>query len=175
MRRITARFSVEWSFRGPAGILAELHVQPPMRGVLNRRMAAHGGGESVPFRERAQEIPTFRTGLIADEAGGLDPPDRLESGLVRSGVQPVDAVAQRVTADLDPAVVFLHGVLSRQAPADGFDIQPELHVFAQRGMDACRTHRDHSAKNLALIRRMALNVLHPALLKPRKTVWSHND
>jgi len=113
MRRITARFSVEWSFRGPAGILAELHVQPPMRGVLNRRMAAHGGGESVLLRERAQEIPTFRTGLSADEAGGLDPPDRLESGLVRSGVQPVDAVAQRVTADLDPAVVFLHGVLSR--------------------------------------------------------------
>ena len=30
----------------------------------------------------------------------------------------------------------------------------------QFGEDACRTRTDHAAENLALIRRMALNVLH---------------
>ncbi len=36
---------------------------------------------------------------------------------------------------------------------------PHWVLDGQFGEGACRTHRDHSAQNLALMRRMALNVL----------------
>jgi predicted transposase YbfD/YdcC len=38
--------------------------------------------------------------------------------------------------------------------------QPHWVLDGQFGKDACRTRKGHSAENLALIRRMALNVLH---------------
>jgi predicted transposase YbfD/YdcC len=42
----------------------------------------------------------------------------------------------------------------------GIDNQQHWVLDVQFGEDACRTRTDHSAENLALIRRMALNVLH---------------
>ena len=50
----------------------------------------------------------------------------------------------------------------------------------QFGEDACRTRKDHSAENLAVIRRMALNVLHhngpvPDSLRRRKLRAALND
>ena len=41
----------------------------------------------------------------------------------------------------------------------GIENRPHWVLDVQFGEDACRTRRDHSAENLALIRRVALNVL----------------
>ena len=41
----------------------------------------------------------------------------------------------------------------------GIENQEHWVLDVQFGEDACRTRRDHSAENLALIRRVALNVL----------------
>ncbi|MCB1796874.1 MAG: ISAs1 family transposase, partial [Candidatus Competibacteraceae bacterium] len=41
----------------------------------------------------------------------------------------------------------------------GIENQQHWVLDVQFGEDACRTRRDHSAENLALIRRVALNVL----------------
>jgi len=68
--------------------------------------------------------------LVADDAGGLDPPDRLEAGPVRLGRQPVDPITEGMAADLDPAVVLLHRFQPGQAPARHLGIQPESHVLA---------------------------------------------
>ena len=75
---------------GSAGILTELHVQTPVLLIFDAPVAAHGGREPVPLRERAQEIAAFRTGLVTDDPSGFHPPDRLEPGPVRLRVQPVD-------------------------------------------------------------------------------------
>jgi hypothetical protein len=41
----------------------------------------------------------------------------------------------------------------------GIENQQHWILDVQFGEDACRTRKDHSAENLALIRRMALNLL----------------
>ena len=53
---------------GPAGILAELHVQDPVLLVFDAPVAAHDGGEPVPFWERAQEVAAFGAGFFPDDA-----------------------------------------------------------------------------------------------------------
>jgi predicted transposase YbfD/YdcC len=59
----------------------------------------------------------------------------------------------------------------------GIENQQHWVLDVQFGEDACRTRNDHSAENLALIRRMALNVLrhngpparqHPPSQTPRR-------
>ena len=62
----------------------------------------------------------------------------------------------------------------------GIENQQHWVLDVQFGEDACRTRNDHSAENLALIRRMALNVLHhngPAResLRRRKLRAALND
>ena len=50
---------------GPAGILAELHVQDPVLVVFDPPMGADGHREPVPLRERAQEIAAFCTAVTS--------------------------------------------------------------------------------------------------------------
>ena|GEM_PF-3104844 len=97
---------------GPAGILAELHVQDPVLLVFDAPVAAHDGGEPVPFWERAQEVAAFGAGFFPDDAGGLHPPDGLQSRPVRSRVEPVNRTAQRIAPNLNPALVFLDGCVA---------------------------------------------------------------
>lgn len=93
-------------FPGSAGIPAKVHVQDPMLWVFDSPMAADGGCKPVAIRERAQEIMAFCAGLVVDAAGGLDPPNRLESGPVRFRLQPVDPVAESVATDFAPTAAF---------------------------------------------------------------------
>ena len=104
---------------GPAGILAELHVQDPVLLIFDPSMAADGGCKPVALRERAQEITAFRAGLVADDAGGLDPPNRPESGPAQFRLQPVD-----------PAVILLHRFQNREPAAGDFGIEPRSDTFA---------------------------------------------
>ena len=52
-------------------------------------------------------------------------------------------------------------VCGRSARSLGWGIENQQHwvLDVQFGEDACRARKDHSAENLAVIRRMALNVL----------------
>ncbi|HYQ93193.1 MAG TPA: hypothetical protein VES89_14245, partial [Candidatus Competibacteraceae bacterium] len=69
----------------PTGLFPEVHVQDPVRVVFEAPVLADGGREPVPLRERAQDIAAFGAGVFPDEAGGLDPSDRLEPGPLRFG------------------------------------------------------------------------------------------
>ena len=49
---------------GTAGILAKLHVQDPVLLIFDAPVAPHDGGESIPFRERAEEIAALGTRFV---------------------------------------------------------------------------------------------------------------
>ncbi len=74
------------------GILATLHIQNPMWLILDPSMAADRLREALWIGERAQEIAVLRGGVLANDAGGRDPPHGLESGPVGFGRQPRDLV-----------------------------------------------------------------------------------
>ena len=63
----------------PTGLFAKLHVQDPMLLIFDAPVHAHGGRKPISIRERAQEVATFRAGLVADDAGGFHPADGLEA------------------------------------------------------------------------------------------------
>ena len=54
----------------------------------------------------------------------------METGPVRFRFQPINLAAERITTDLDPAVVFLNGFLDRQVSTGDFGIKPKLDVLA---------------------------------------------
>lgn len=105
----------------PHQVVVEDDVKHPVQAVLDAPVGAHGAGEEGRVeRQRRQEEAPCGGGLACSLDLRLDHGDGLDAGEARLtrcaalAVQPGHVVADPVAADLDPAMIGIHGLVDRQ-------------------------------------------------------------